>query len=230
MRVLAAGLEQSLLNNITKSTRYIFDEAFDMDDSLNFLIFRNYDLILLYVTPKEYKLALRYLEKTVSKYQIPIMVLSTISSKTHEISLLRAGADDFITNDFDIDIIAARIDSKLRKTIDDKIEIDNLYINIKEEKIIFEGKELELKGKPFDILVYLAKHKNQVISKDKLLNAIWEEPEYITPNVVETSINAIRQKLDKSIGTKCIETVRRRGYKFCFVPKKTEETKEIEKK
>ena len=223
MRVLATGLETSLLNNIMKSTRYIFDEAYDMEDSLNFLIFRNYDLILLYVTAKEYKLALRYLDKTVQKYQIPIMVLSTLSTKEDEISLLKAGADDFLTKEFDIDIIAARMDSKLRKTIDDKIQINDLEIIIKEEKIIYKGKEFELKGKPFDILVYLAKHKNQVISKDKLLNAIWEEPEYITPNVVETSINAIRQKLDKSIGTKCIETVRRRGYKFYFLPTKKEE-------
>ncbi|EAL6918191.1 helix-turn-helix domain-containing protein, partial [Campylobacter jejuni] len=50
--------------------------------------------------------------------------------------------------------------------------------------------------------------------------AIWEEPELVTPNVIEVAINQIRQKMDKPLNISTIETVRRRGYRFCF-PKKS---------
>ena len=62
--------------------------------------------------------------------------------------------------------------------------------------------------------------KDQIVSKEQLLDAIWEEPELVTPNVIEVAINQIRQKMDKPLNISTIETVRRRGYRFCF-PKKS---------
>ena len=73
--------------------------------------------------------------------------------------------------------------------------------------------------KPFEVLTHLARHSDQIVSKEQLLDAIWEEPELVTPNVIEVAINQIRQKMDKPLNISTIETVRRRGYRFCF-PKK----------
>ncbi|OQX73612.1 MAG: hypothetical protein B6D59_05155 [Campylobacteraceae bacterium 4484_4] len=215
MRILAVGVEEELSKSLATNLRVIVDESYDIDDSSNFLRFRNYDLILLDYD-LEYNKTKKFINKISKNYKVPLIVLSIIDDKDTEIAFLKAGADDFIKEPFDEDIIAARVETKLRRTIDNRIKIGKLTIDIGEEKTSYQDKEIEIKGKPFDILVYLAEHKNQVISKDRLLNAIWEEPEFITPNVVETSINAIRQKLDKSLGIKCIETIRRRGYKFCY--------------
>ncbi len=215
MRILAVGVEEELSRSLATNLRVIVDESYDIDDSSNFLRFRNYDLILLDYD-LEYNKTKKFINKISKNYKVPLIVLSIIDDKDTEIAFLKAGADDFIKEPFDEDIIAARVETKLRRTIDNRIKIGKLTIDIGEEKTSYQDKEIEIKGKPFDILVYLAEHKNQVISKDRLLNAIWEEPEFITPNVVETSINAIRQKLDKSLGIKCIETIRRRGYKFCY--------------
>ena len=215
MRILSVGVEEELSRSITSSLRVIVDESYDVDDSSNFLRFRNYDLILLDYD-LEYNKTKKFITKVSKELKVPLVILSIIDDKDTEISFLRAGADDFIKEPFDIDVIAARVEAKLRRTIDNRIKIGKLTIDIGEERTSYRDKEIEIKGKPFDILVYLAEHKNQVISKDRLLNAIWEEPEFITPNVVETSINAIRQKLDKNLGIKCIETIRRRGYKFCY--------------
>ncbi len=216
MRILSIGTEEELLKSIASSLRVIIDESYDIDDSSNFLRFRNYDLILLDYD-LEFNKTKKFIERISKNIKVPLIVLSIINDKDTEIAFLRAGADDFIKEPFDRDIIEARVEAKLRRTIDNRIQIGKLTIDISEEKTSYKDKEIEIKGKPFDILVYLAEHKNQVISKDRLLNAIWEEPEFITPNVVETSINAIRQKLDKNLGIKCIETIRRRGYKFCYV-------------
>ena len=62
----------------------------------------------------------------------------------------------------------------------------------------------------------MAKQKEQIVSKEQLLDAIWEEPELVTPNVIEVAINQIRQKIDKPLGIATIETVRRKGYRFCY--------------
>jgi len=215
MRILAIGVEEELSKQLATNIRVIVDDAYDLDDSSNFLRFRNYDLILIDYD-LEYIKTKKFINRITNELKIPLIVLSIVDDKETEIAFLKAGADDFIKEPFDIDIISARVEAKLRRTIDNRIQIGKLIIDIGEEKTSYKDKEIEIKGKPFDILVYLAEHKNQVISKDRLLNAIWEEPEFITPNVVETSINAIRQKLDKNLGIKCIETIRRRGYKFCY--------------
>ena len=73
-----------------------------------------------------------------------------------------------------------------------------------------------MKGKPFEVLTHLARHRDQIVSKEQLLDAIWEEPELVTPNVIEVAINQIRQKMDKPLCISTIETVRRRGYRFCY--------------
>jgi len=219
LRILAIGVDEDLLRSISSTLRVIVDESYDIDDSSNFLRFRNYDLILLDYD-LEFNKTKKFIEKILKTIKAPLIVLSIVSDKETEIAFLKAGCDDFIKEPFDKDIICARIETKLRRTVDNRIKIGKLTIDIAQEKASFKDKEIEIKGKPFYILAYLAEHKNQVISKDRLLNAIWEEPEFITPNVVETSINAIRQKLDKNLGIKCIETIRRRGYKFCYVENK----------
>ncbi len=215
MRILAIGVGEDLSRSIATNLRVIVDESYDIDDSSNFLRFRNYDLILLDYD-LEFNKTKKFIAKISKQLKVPLIVLSVIDDKETEIAFLKTGADDFIKEPFDTDIICARVEAKLRRTIDNRIKIGKLTIDISQERTSYKDKEIEIKGKPFDILVYLAEHKNQVISKDRLLNAIWEEPEFITPNVVETSINAIRQKLDKNLGIKCIETIRRRGYKFCY--------------
>jgi two-component system OmpR family response regulator len=145
-----------------------------------------------------------------------VIVLSDRSDKDSEIEALKAGADDFIRKPIDEEILLVRMEAKLRFGASNIIEIEDLVINPEEEKIIYKGKEIELKGKPFEVLTHLAIHKDQIVSKEQLLDAIWEEPELVTPNVIEVAINQIRQKMDKPLGITTIETVRRRGYRFCF--------------
>lgn len=146
-------------------------------------------------------------------------MLSAKDDKESEIKALRAGADDFIKKPFDFDVLVARLEARLRFGGSNIIKIDDLIIDPDEEKITYLGQEIELKGKPFEVLTHLARHSDQIVSKEQLLDAIWEEPELVTPNVIEVAINQIRQKMDKPLNISTIETVRRRGYRFCFPQK-----------
>jgi two-component system OmpR family response regulator len=153
-----------------------------------------------------------------------IFVLSDTGDKHDEIMALNGGADDYFRmpfengklNEGDFNVLNARMDARLRFGGTNVISIDDLVIDPDEEKIFYQGKEIELKGKPFEVLTHLAKHRDQIVSKEQLLDAIWEEPELVTPNVIEVAINQIRQKMDKPLGIGTIETVRRRGYRFCY--------------
>lgn len=75
---------------------------------------------------------------------------------------------------------------------------------------------ITLKGKSFDVLAHLAHQRSLIVPKEQLLDAIWDEPELATPYVIEVAISKSREMVDKPLGITTIETVRRRGYHFCY--------------
>ena len=207
------------LSETLTAQNYQCDVAENISDAKYYLDIRHYDLVLLaWSKQNEHSVDLVATIKT-EAHKTSVIVISEREDKESEIKALKGGADDFIRKPIDMDILLVRIEAKLRFGISNIIEIEDLIINPEEEKIIYEGEEIELKGKPFEVLTHLAMHKDQIVSKEQLLDAIWEEPELVTPNVIEVAINQIRQKMDKPLDITTIETVRRRGYRFCF-PKK----------
>jgi len=222
MRILimqeGAELAKKLSDTLIKEG-YQADIAENLGDAKYYLDIRNYDLVLLSWSQGDDKNIDMISTIKTDAYKTSVVVISERIDKESEIHALRSGADDFIRKPLDLDILLVRIEAKLRFGVSNIIEIEDLTINPEEEKIIYQGKEIELKGKPFEVLTHLAIHKDQIVSKEQLLDAIWEEPELVTPNVIEVAINQIRQKMDKPLDITTIETVRRRGYRFCF-PKK----------
>ena len=222
MRILIIEHDVELgksLSDILQKADYQCDLAENLGDAKYYLDIRNYDLVLLsWEQSSSINISLVADIKKES-HKTSVIVLSEDAHKESEIEALKLGADDFIRKPLDYDILLVRIEAKLRFGASNIIEIEDLVINPEEEKIIYQGEEIELKGKPFEVLTHLAMHKDQIVSKEQLLDAIWEEPELVTPNVIEVAINQIRQKMDKPLDISTIETVRRRGYRFCF-PKK----------
>jgi two-component system OmpR family response regulator len=195
---------------------YQVDSAENYKDAEYFIDIRNYDLILTdWMLPDGDGIELCKIVKNRSS-RTAVVIISARDDKDSEIEALKSGADDYIKKPFDFDILLARIEARLRFGGTNVIEIDELSINPDEEKILYAGEEIELKGKPFEVLTHLARHRDQIVSKEQLLDAIWEEPELVTPNVIEVAINQIRQKMDKPLNISTIETIRRRGYRFCY--------------
>ena len=195
---------------------YQVDTAENYKDAEYFIDIRNYDLVLAdWMLPDGDGIELCKIVKNRSN-RTAVVILSARDDKDSEIEALKSGADDYIKKPFDFDILLARIEARLRFGGTNVIEIDDLSINPDEEKILYNGEEIELKGKPFEVLTHLARHRDQIVSKEQLLDAIWEEPELVTPNVIEVAINQIRQKMDKPLNISTIETIRRRGYRFCY--------------
>ena len=222
MRILIIEDEVTLGKTLAEGLKeygYQNDVAENLNDGRYYLDIRNYDLVLMdWMLPDGSGVEL-IPEIKEKRPKTAIIVLSARDDKESEIEALRTGADDYIKKPFDFEILLMRIEAKLRFGGSNIIEIEDLVINPEEEKIIYKGETIELKGKPFEVLTHLAMHKDQIVSKEQLLDAIWEEPELVTPNVIEVAINQIRQKMDKPLNITTIETVRRRGYRFCFPQK-----------
>lgn len=222
MRILIVEDEITLNKTIAEGlTEYGYqtDTSESFKDAEYYVGIRNYDLVLNdLMLPDGNGIELIEAIKAKSP-RTSVVIISAKDDKETEIKALRAGADDYIKKPFDFDILVARLEARLRFGGTNVIKIDDLVIDPDEEKIIYKDQEIELKGKPFEVLTHLARHSDQIVSKEQLLDAIWEEPELVTPNVIEVAINQIRQKMDKPLNISTIETVRRRGYRFCF-PKK----------
>ncbi len=222
MRILIVEDEVTLNKTIAEGLMefgYQTDTSESFKDAEYYIGIRNYDLVLTdWMLADGNGIDLIALVKQKST-RTSVVVLSAKDDKESEIKALRAGADDFIKKPFDFDVLVARLEARLRFGGSNIIKIDDLIIDPDEEKITYLGQEIELKGKPFEVLTHLARHSDQIVSKEQLLDAIWEEPELVTPNVIEVAINQIRQKMDKPLNISTIETVRRRGYRFCFPQK-----------
>ncbi len=222
MRILIVEDEVTLNRTLVEGLQeygYQADSCENFKDAEYYIGIRNYDLVLTdWMLPDGDGVEL----VTAIKQKTPrtaCVVLSAKDDKESEIKALKSGADDYIKKPFDFDILAARLEARLRFGGTNVIKINDLVIDPDEEKITYKGQDIELKGKPFEVLTHLARHSDQIVSKEQLLDAIWEEPELVTPNVIEVAINQIRQKMDKPLNISTIETVRRRGYRFCY-PKK----------
>jgi len=218
VRLLVVEKDETLNDLIIKSLQeagYKTDEAFTIKDGKYFLDIRHYNLVIIdsnFGNSEVFK----FIDYAKNIYPlIKVIVISDDSSIESEIKALKMGADDYIKKPINLDLLNARVNVALRSG-KESIKIKDLEIVKDEEKIIFKGEETYLKGKAFEVFMHLARYPNQVISKEQLLDAIWEEPELVTPNVIEVAINQIRQKVDKVFKIDTIKTIRRRGYKFCY--------------
>lgn len=226
MRILIIEGDSGLCKSVSEAFNaqgYQTDIAENLKDGEYFISIRNYDLILSNLDlPDGCGLDIILQVKDKSP-RTPVLITSDKITIENEIRAFKNGADDFIPKPFNIEVLLMRTQARLRFWGSSVIEIEDLVINPDEEKITYKGQEIEVKGKPFEVLTHLARHRDQIVSKEQLLDAIWEEPELVTPNVIEVAINQIRQKMDKPLNIGTVETVRRRGYRFCY-PKKPSES------
>ncbi|GAA7495494.1 response regulator-like transcription factor HsrA [Helicobacter pylori] len=216
MRVLLIEKNSVLGGEIEKGLNvkgFMADVTESLEDGEYLMDIRNYDLVM--VSDKN---ALSFVSRIKEKHSSIVVLFSSDNpTSEEEVHAFEQGADDYIAKPYrSIKALVARIEARLRFWGSNVIKIGDLTISPDEEKIIYKGREVEVKGKPFEVLTHLARHKDQIVSKEQLLDAIWEEPEMVTPNVIEVAINQIRQKMDKPLGISTVETVRRRGYRFCY--------------
>ena len=219
MRILTVGFSDEYVKELEKELENYFiciiDSAKDLYDATNFTDFRHYELVIIVDEGVKFSLERYVNEVKKKKSETKIIILS--ENLKQQAGFYALGVDDVICNHCnEPDLIAVRVLSNMRHLFATHINIDKLVIDIANKKIEYDEKIVSLNGKTFDILAYLALRKQRVFSKDEIINALWEEPEYVSDNTVEVAINQIRKRLKSILGFQVIHTVRRRGYKFSY--------------
>ncbi len=202
-----------------KAENYQVDLATTLDKSSYFLDIRYYNVVV--VSEALFAVDNDVLAEIKNSYEQAIVIV--IDDKTDaepEVAALKAGVDDYIGAPFHFSVLLARMDSRLglmnRWRNQGIITIEDLTINLNEQKAYYAGELIDLRGKPFEVFQHLACYAQQILAKDQLLDAIWEDPELVTPNVIDVAVSQIRKKVDERFGITTIETIRRLGYRFCF--------------
>ncbi len=156
-----------------------------------------------------------------TKSQIPIIVLSVRGEEKVKVEALDAGADDYVTKPFNMNELLARVRVGLRRVAGgtseeiQQIRVGDFHVDLQTRVVLVRGREIRLTPKEFDLLVYLAKHPNRVITHRNLLAAVWgpnstEQPEYL-----RVFINHLRNKLEQEDNSpKYILTEPWVGYRF----------------
>jgi two-component system, OmpR family, alkaline phosphatase synthesis response regulator PhoP len=157
------------------------------------------------------------------KVMTPILMLTAKDDEFDKVLGLELGADDYMTKPFSPREVVARVKAILRRTqlsngemdTKDQIVIGDLQIFPEHYEAYFRGKRLELTPKEFELLLYLAKHKGRVLTRDQLLSTVWNYDFAGDTRIVDVHISHLREKIEQDTKKPLyIKTIRGLGYKL----------------
>ena len=147
--------------------------------------------------------------------QIPIIMLTARGEEQDELFGFELGVDEYISKPFSPKILVARVEAILKRTQGEQKEVKDyggIEIDQEGRTVTVDGKVLELSLREYELLVYLVENENIALSRDKILNNVWNYDYYGDSRTIDSHIKKIRHKLGKR--GKYIKTMRGVGYKF----------------
>ncbi|RJU25208.1 MULTISPECIES: response regulator transcription factor [Streptococcus] len=190
-------------------------QVFDGDEGLYEAESGIYDLILLdlMLPGKDGFQVLKELrDKGVSTPVLIMTAKESLDDKGHGFEL---GADDYLTKPFYLEELKMRIQALLKragKVNENTLSYGNVTVNLSTNSTLVEGKEVELLGKEFDLLVYFLQNQNVILPKTQIFDRIWGFDSDTTISVVEVYVSKIRKKLKGTDFAKNLQTLRSVGY------------------
>ncbi len=209
-----------VLKTTLSARGYVIRTAVDGDDALLIMTSWTPDLVItdLRMPNLDGVELCRIIRK---KSAIPIIVLSVRNEDRNKVEALDAGADDYVTKPFSRDELLARVRASLRRASlphepeKDLIEIGDFRIDRQNHSVHVKGQEIRLTPKEFDVLLYLARHPDKVVTHRALLAAVWGDTSIGQPEYLRVFIGQLRKKLEsEEASPKYITTEPWVGYRF----------------
>lgn len=147
--------------------------------------------------------------------KVPIIMLTARGEEQDELFGFELGVDEYISKPFSPKILVARVEAILKRTMGDKNEVKDyggITIDPEGRTVKVDGKQVEMSLREYELLKYLMDNANIALSRDKILNNVWNYDYYGDSRTIDSHIKKIRHKLGKK--GKYIETMRGVGYKF----------------
>lgn len=155
-------------------------------------------------------------EKIRESSKVPIIMLTARAEENDELLGFDLGVDEYICKPFSPKILVARINALLRRSntteVENVIELGGIYLNKSAHTVSIDGKDIELSFKEFELLTYFMERKGIALSREKILNNVWDYDYFGDARTIDTHVKKLRNKLEDK--GKLIETIWGMGYKF----------------
>lgn len=149
--------------------------------------------------------------------KVPVIFLSSASDQMNIVMAVSMGGDDFIAKPFDMDVLVAKVQALLRRTYEfggsaSLIEHKGAILNLEEGALYVGQKRLELSKNEFRILSLLMQARGRIVSRDALMDALWETDCYVDENTLSVNVARLRKRLEEAGLSDFITTKKGQGY------------------
>jgi DNA-binding response OmpR family regulator len=220
MRVLVVEDEvrmAALIQQALKEEAYAVDVVHDGLEALDWLHAANYDLVVLdLMLPRlgGVELCRRY---RADGGRAPILMLTARDALHDRVAGLDSGADDYLVKPFALPELLARLRALVRRDGADKtpeLRVADLVLNTASKRVTRDGQSVTLTAVEYALLEYLLRHANQIVSRDQIIDHVWNADYAAGSKLVEVYIYNLRKKLLDDKPTRLIQTVRGMGYRI----------------
>jgi two-component system response regulator PhoP len=220
VRLLLIEDEQRLADNIAAALResgFAVDHAADGEAGSHLAEQDIYDVVILdlMLPVKSGQAVLRDLRQR--KLRTPVLILTAQEGKESVVELLNNGADDYLAKPFDLGELIARVKALIRRSkgvVSPVLRIGDVEVDTVRQVVTRHGAEIDLSPTEFRILEYLAHKPKAIVSKQELLEHLYDYDWEHHSNVIEAHVSNLRRKLDLAETESLIETLRHRGYRL----------------
>ena len=191
-------------------------EAADGESAVDiFLSEKNIDLVILDVMMP--KMDGWQVCREIRQYsKVPIIMLTARGSENDELLGFELGVDEYISKPFSPKILVARVQAILRRayaSMEDMIEYGGISLNRSAHEVMIDGKKIDLSYKEFELLAYFMENKDIALSRERILNHVWDYDYFGDARTIDTHVKKLRNKMGDTCG-QYIKTIWGMGYKF----------------
>jgi two-component system, OmpR family, response regulator len=219
MRILIIEDDQEVSAFIAKGlkeARHQCDVAYNGKDGLFLASTEDYDVLIIdRMLPSLDGLSIIKTLRALDRL-VPILILSALGDVDDRVNGLRSGGDDYLVKPFAFSELLARVEilgrRQIKQALLNVLKVQDLEVDLMSRKVHRGGKLIDLQTREFNLLEYLLKHKNQVITRTMLLENVWAYHFDPQTNVIDVHISRLRAKIEKGFDKPIIQTVRGAGY------------------
>ena len=225
MRILVVEDEHKIAGAIRRGLQqesYAVDVVYDADEGLTMATTEDYDLVILdRMLPGLIEGVDIVKEMRANQIHTPVLLLTAKDKIEDRVTGLNAGADDYLVKPFAFTELLARVRALLRRpqeSLNAVLKCDDLELDTVSFEVRRAGKPIKLSAKEFALLEYMMRNQNQTLTKNHIINHVWDYDADVLPNTVEVYIGYLRSKIDRPFaGPSLIHTSRGFGYKLGVV-------------
>lgn len=220
MKIIIIEDDEAITTSIKDSLNnydFIVDIAKTGQRGLELIRKNNYDLIILDLNLPDFNGEEVCKIVRSDELMLPILIISADNQINRKINLLDLGADDYLSKPFSIPELISRIKALLRrpsKITNSITKIKNLEIDKQRQTLKIEGKDIYLTKKEFLLLEYFTDHPGVVVSRNELMEHVWDIKANFFSKTIEMHIVNLRKKINQNKKISLIKTISGRGYKF----------------